>query len=59
MIQASAGEGPMRLSVRFGAIVRADPDLMRLLSVRRKARRAQAIWPEVTVIPWETGAPPR
>jgi hypothetical protein len=25
MIRASAGEGPMRLSVRFEAIVRVDP----------------------------------
>ena len=50
---------PFGLDDLFSMVIRPNRVLDNEVSHRRKARRAQAIWPEVTVIPWEAGAPPR
>jgi hypothetical protein len=50
---------PFGLDDLFSMMIRPNRILDNEVSHRRKARRAQAIWSEVTVIPWEAGAPTR
>ncbi len=40
----------------FAMVIRPNRALDNAASHRAKARRAQAIWPEVTVIPWDDAA---
>jgi uncharacterized protein len=40
----------------FAMVIRPKRALDNAVSHRAKARRAQAIWPEVTVIPWDDAA---
>ena len=47
---------PFGLDDLFGMVIRPNPALDNAASHRGKAIRAQAIWPEVTVIPWPTDA---
>ncbi len=44
---------PFGLDDVFAMVIRPNRALDNAVSHRAKARRAQAIWPEVTVIPWD------
>ena len=46
---------PFGLSDLFAMVIRPNHALDNAASHKRKAERAQAVWPEVTVIPGETG----
>jgi hypothetical protein len=49
---------PFGLDDLFEMVIRPNPVLDNRVSLGEKARRAQRIWPEVTVLPWaEIGAP--
>jgi hypothetical protein len=43
---------PFGLNDLFAMVIRPNPVLDNIASHSRKAARAQAIWPEITVIPW-------
>lgn len=43
---------PFGLDDLFAMVIRPNPALDNAASHHRKARRAQQIWPEVTVLPW-------
>ena len=47
---------PFGLDDVFAIVVRPNRALDNAVAHRAKARRAQAIWPEVTVIPWDDAA---
>ena len=47
---------PFGLDDLFAMVVRPNRALPNAVSHTAKAARAQAIWPEVTVLPWDTGA---
>jgi hypothetical protein len=47
---------PFGLDDVFAMVIRPNRALDNAVSHRAKARRAQAIWPEVTVIPWDDAA---
>ena len=47
---------PFGLDDVFAIVVRPNRALHNAVSHGAKARRAQAIWPEVTVIPWDDAA---
>ena len=44
---------PFGLDDLFGMVIRPNPALDNAASHGTKAARAQAIWPEVTVVPWD------
>ena len=46
---------PFGLEDLFGMVIRPNPALDNAASHMGKALRAQAIWPEVTIVPWDTG----
>ena len=47
---------PFGLDDLFGMVIRPNPALDNAASHGTKAARAQAIWPEVTVVPWDVDA---
>ena len=47
---------PFGLEDLFSMVIRPNYALENAVSHMRKARRAQAVWPEVTVIPWNKKA---
>jgi hypothetical protein len=50
---------PFGLDDLFAMVIRPNRTLSNAASHNRKALRAQAIWPEVTFLPWDAGAAPR
>ena len=50
---------PFGLDDVFAMVIRPNRALDNAASYDRKARRAQAIWPEVTVLPWDAEAASR
>lgn len=50
---------PFGLDDIFAMVIRPNRALDNAVSHRHKARRAQAIWPEVTVLPWEAEPVPQ
>lgn len=46
---------PFGLDDLFAMVIRPNHALDNAVSHARKAQRAQAIWPELTVIPWDRG----
>ena len=50
---------PFGLDDIFAMVIRPNRVLDNAASHFRKAQRARAIWPEVTVLPWEVEAAPR
>jgi uncharacterized protein len=44
---------PFGLDDLFAMVIRPNPALDNAASHNRKAQRAKAIWPEVTVLPWD------
>ena len=49
---------PFGLDDLFAMVIRPNRALDNAVSHRRKATRAQAIWPEITVIPWNAESSP-
>jgi hypothetical protein len=47
---------PFGLEDLFAMVIRPNRALDNAGSHVRKAARAQAMWPEVTLIPWDTGS---
>jgi uncharacterized protein len=49
---------PFGLDDLFAMVIRPNRALDNAVSHNRKAQRAQAMWPEVTVLPWDAKSPP-
>jgi len=47
-----AGAAPFGFDDLFAMVIRPNYALDNRISHANKARRAQVIWPEVTVVPW-------
>lgn len=47
---------PFGLSDLFAMVIRPNRALANAASHTRKAERARSVWPEVTVVPWESAA---
>jgi hypothetical protein len=55
-LSSADAAAPFGLDDIFAMVIRPNRSLDNALSHQAEARRAQAIWPEVTVIPWESEA---
>ena len=50
---------PFGLDDLFAMVVRPNYVLDNAMSHTSKAQRAKAIWPEITVVPWDDASPSR